>query len=199
MIDHETFCFRIGAFSIFNTSIYSDEKLFKTSPVAKASTTDSTADNESQNTIVIAVALVVSLVVLVTIAVTLHCLMRRKKKHNKKNSAQYVPGLEDLIEMRTRTLSGGADSRGNRDVLELGGKNTGFVCIHCEKLVSKIHFIASRDIAPHGNETITNRNKERLNPRGLEDNSDRCSTLCVVRRCAPHPTRMINYLLNFTQ
>ncbi|KAJ7327719.1 Fibrillin 3 [Desmophyllum pertusum] len=57
-----TYLVRVGAFSIFNTSIYSDEKLFKTSPVAKASATDSTAGNESQNTIVIAVALVVSIV-----------------------------------------------------------------------------------------------------------------------------------------
>ena len=65
-------------------------------------------------------AIVVSLVLLMIIAVVLYCLMRRKKKQNKNSNAQYVRGLEDLIEMRTRTHSGGAESRGNRDLLELG-------------------------------------------------------------------------------
>ena len=56
---------------------------------------------------------------LVIIGVTLHCLMRRKKKRKKNSNRPYVAGLEDLIEMRTRTQSGGADSRGNREL----GKN----------------------------------------------------------------------------
>ena len=57
---------------------------------------------------------------LIIIAVLLVYLMRRKKKPKRGSNPQYVPGLEDLIEMRTRTQSGGADRRGNRDHLELG-------------------------------------------------------------------------------
>lgn len=68
----------------------------------------------------IVVALAVSLFVLIIIAVLLVYLMRRKKKPKRGSNPQYVPGLEDLIEMRTRTQSGGADHRGNRDHLELG-------------------------------------------------------------------------------
>lgn len=115
-----TTLFCIGAFSIYNTSTYSNERSFKTSPVAPPSATGGTAGNKSQSVIVIAVALVVSLVLLVIVAVVLYCVMRRKKKQKKNNNTQYVPGLEDLIEMRTRTHSGGAESRGNRDLLELG-------------------------------------------------------------------------------
>ena len=61
------------------------------------------------------------------IAAVLYCLMRRKKKQKKNSNSQYVPGLEDLIEMRTRTHSGGAESRGNRDLLELGKERLLFV------------------------------------------------------------------------
>lgn len=72
-------------------------------------------------------ALVVSLALLVIIAAVLYCLMRRKKKQKKNSNTQYVRGLEDLIEMRTRTHSGGAESRGNRDLLELGNERLLFV------------------------------------------------------------------------
>ena len=121
-------CFRIGAFSVFNTSIYSEEEPFTTktktttttSIYSEKPTKDFSTDDGFQNSIVIIVAVTISLVVLVIIAITLACLMRRKKKAKRKNNPQYVPGLEDLIEMRTRTHSGGADSRGNRDLLELG-------------------------------------------------------------------------------
>ena len=64
---------------------------------------------------------------LVIIAAVLYCLMRRKNKHKKNSNTQYVPGLEDLIEMRTRTHSGGAESRGNRDMLELGKERLLFI------------------------------------------------------------------------
>ena len=74
-------------------------------------------------------ALVVSVVMLVIIGVILHCLMRRKKRRKKNSNPSYVPGLEDLIEMRTRTHSGGTESRGNRDRLELGKDEFLFVSI----------------------------------------------------------------------
>lgn len=132
--------FCIGAFSIYNTSSYSDEKQFQTSPVSTPSTTDSTAGDNSQNIIVIAVALVVSLIVLVIIGVILYCLMRRKRKQKNNSNTQYVPGLEDLIEMRSRTHSGGADSRGNR---ELGKDWKGYCLYPMWKVSFQNDFIAS--------------------------------------------------------
>ena len=70
---------------------------------------------------------------LVIIAAVLYCLMRRKKKQKKNSNTQYVPGLEDLIEMRTRTHSGGTESRGNRDLLELGKERLFFILIFSKR------------------------------------------------------------------
>ena len=75
------------------------------------------------------------------IAAVLYCLMRRKKKQKKNSNSQYVPGLEDLIEMRTRTHSGGAESRGNRDLLELGKERLLFE-FNVKVLVSKRFYCA---------------------------------------------------------
>lgn len=107
-----------GAFSIFNTSTYSDEKIFKTP--AKNQVPSDSVTSDSQNSVVIAVSLVVSIAVLAFIACGLYLLMRRRKKHKKKTShPQFAPGLEDLIEMRTRSHSG-EEPRGNRELQELG-------------------------------------------------------------------------------
>lgn len=65
----------------------------------------------------------------------LYCLMRRKKKQKKNSNSQYVRGLEDLIEMRTRTHSGGAESRGNRDLLELGKESRAIVLYSMWKVI----------------------------------------------------------------
>ncbi|PFX16346.1 Fibroblast growth factor receptor 1 [Stylophora pistillata] len=108
---------RVGAFSFFNTTIYSEKKLF--TPGVHP-TKDLSSEGGFQDSVVIVVALVVSLVVLIVIALLLVCLTRRKERPKRRSNPQYVPGLEDLIEMRTRTHSGGADPRGNRDRLELG-------------------------------------------------------------------------------
>lgn len=113
-------CFYTGALSIYNTSHYSNEKAFNTLPVSAPSATERTAGSKSQNITVVAVAIVVSLFLLVIIGGVFYCLMRRKKKQKENSNTQHVPGLEDLIEMRTRAHSAGAESRGNRDLFELG-------------------------------------------------------------------------------
>ena len=114
-------CFYTGALSIYNTSQYSNEKTFHTSlPVSAPSATERTAGSKSQNIIDVVVAIVVSLFLLVIIGVVFYCLMRRKKKQKENSNTRHVPGLEDLIEMRTRAHSAGHESRGNRDMLELG-------------------------------------------------------------------------------
>ena len=107
-----------GAFSIYNTSIYSDEKLFKT-PAIDPGTTVSAIDNP-QNSTTIVVALVVSIAVLAIIAGVLYFLMKRRKTKKKRHAHPQFPGLEDLIEMRSRTHSGGPETRGNRDLMEIG-------------------------------------------------------------------------------
>ena len=106
-----------GAFSIYNTSIYSDEKLFKTR--IDSGTTVSATDNP-QNSTTIVVALVVSIAVLAIIAGVLYFLMKRRKTQKKRHAHPQFPGLEDLIEMRSRTHSGGPETRGNRDLMEIG-------------------------------------------------------------------------------
>ena len=95
--------------------------MFATAAIGKEPSTARSSTSDPQNTIVIAVALVVSIALLAMIAVVLYFLMKRRKQQKSNNALPpYVPGLEDLIEMRTRTHSGGTESRGNRDLLELG-------------------------------------------------------------------------------
>ena len=89
-------------------------------PVSAPSATERTAGSKSQNITDVVVAIVVSLFLLVIIGVVLYCLMRRKKKQKENRNTRHVHGLEDLIEMRTRAHSAGHESRGNRDMLELG-------------------------------------------------------------------------------
>ena len=108
-----------GAFSIYNTSIYSEEKLFKTPAILDSGTTVSATDNP-QNSTTIVVALVVSIAVLAIIAGVLYFLMKRRKTKKKRHAHPQFPGLEDLIEMRSRTHSGGPETRGNRDLMEIG-------------------------------------------------------------------------------
>ena len=125
-------CFYTGALSIYNTSQYSNEKTFHTLPVSAPSATERTAGSKSQNITDVVVAIVVSLFLLVIIGVVLYCLMRRKKKQKENSNTRHVPGLEDLIEMRTHAHSAGHESRGNRDMLELGRERPCIVCIQCE-------------------------------------------------------------------
>ena len=105
-----------GAFSIYNTSIYSEEKLFKT-PAIDSGTTVSATDRP-QNSTAIVVALVVSIAVLAIIAGVLYVLMKRRKTHKKRHAHPQFPALE--IETRSRTHSGGPEARGNRDLMEIG-------------------------------------------------------------------------------
>ena len=107
-----------GAFSIYNTSVYSVEKLLKT-PAIDFGTTVSLTDS-SQNSTTIVVALVVSIAVLAIIAGVLYFMMKRRKTRKERHGHPQFPGLEDLIEMRSRTHSGGPETRGNRDLVEIG-------------------------------------------------------------------------------
>ena len=108
-------CFT-GVFSIFNTSIYSDETMFSTPTLRPDLET-----NRSRNSGVIVAAVTVSVALLLLIAFVLYFVMKQRKKRKKKPTyPRYVPGLEDLIDMQTQSLSGGIESRGNRDLLELG-------------------------------------------------------------------------------
>ena len=57
---------------------------------------------------------------LAIIAGVLYFLMKRRKTKKKRHAHPQFPGLEDLIEMRSRTHSGGPETRGNRDLMEMG-------------------------------------------------------------------------------
>ena len=72
------------------------------------------------NTFTITVALVVGVAVLVLITFVLYAVVKQRKRQKKSTQPQYVPGLEDLIEMRTQSHSGFAEARASRDPLELG-------------------------------------------------------------------------------
>ena len=76
--------------------------------------------NGPQNAVTISVALVVGVAVLVLITFVLYAVMKQRKSQKKSTQPQYVPGLEDLIEMRTQSHSGGAEARASRDPMELG-------------------------------------------------------------------------------
>ena len=107
--------------------------MFKTAAISDPSGVVATDD--SQNSIVIGVSIVVSIAVLGFIAFALYLLMKRRKIYKRKAPyPQFVPGLEDLIEMRGRSHSGGAESRGHRDLLELGKLNA------CGSLSLLFHF-----------------------------------------------------------
>ena len=96
--------------------------MFKTAAISDPSGVVATDD--SQTSIVIGVSIVVSIAVLGFIAFALYLLMKRRKRYKRKAPyPQFVPGLEDLIEMRRRSHSGGAEPRGHRDLLELGKLN----------------------------------------------------------------------------
>ena len=96
--------------------------MFKTAAISDPSGVVATDD--SQTSIVIGVSIVVSIAVLGFIAFALYLLMKRRKRYERKAPyPQFVPGLEDLIEMRRRSHSGGAEPRGHRDLLELGKLN----------------------------------------------------------------------------
>ena len=57
---------------------------------------------------------------LAIIAGVLYFLMKRRKTRKERHAHPQFPGLEDLIEMRSRTHSGGPETRGNRDLMEIG-------------------------------------------------------------------------------
>jgi len=104
---------RIGVFYIFNASIYSSETSFKISE-------EDMKTNGTQNAVTISVALVVGVAVLVLVTFVLYAVMKQRKRQKKSTQPQYVPGLEDLIEMRTQSYRGGAEARASRDPMELG-------------------------------------------------------------------------------
>ena len=100
-------------FYIFNASIYSSETSFKISE-------EDMKTNGPQNAVTISVALVVGVAVLVLVTFVLYAVMKQRKRQKKSTQPHYVPGLEDLIEMRTQSYRGGAEARASRDPMELG-------------------------------------------------------------------------------